>query len=136
MLVLRRVLIAAVALLSLATPTLAGRAEDSRTIIERQLEAIGRDAWGEAFVFASPGIQQKFGSPENFGRMVRELYPMVWRPSRVEHLGVETEGVYQLHRLELRDASGKVYVARYYLREVEGVWRIAAVMIEESDLGA
>lgn len=119
----------------LATPAGAGPAEESRAVIERQLDAIGRDAWGEAFVFASPGIQQKFGTPETFGRMVRELYPMVWRPSSVTHLGAATEGGFLLHRLELRDASGRAYVARYYMRRVDGAWRIAAVMIEESDLG-
>lgn len=135
MIKLRHLLAAALTALCLASQALADPAEDSGAVIDRQLEAIGRDAWAEAFVFAAPGIQQKFGTPENFGRMVRDLYPMVWRPSSVEHLGVETEGVYQLHRLELRDAAGRAYVARYYLREVDGAWRIAAVIIEEARLG-
>ena len=51
-----------------------------RAVISQQIEAFKADDFAKAFGFASPAIKEIFGSPERFGAMVREGYPMVWRP--------------------------------------------------------
>lgn len=60
-------------------------AEDTKiqNVIAAQIEAFQQDDFQTAFTFASPKIQMLFGSPENFGKMVQNGYPMVWRPSDV-----------------------------------------------------
>ena len=35
---------------------------DSRAVIEQQLDAFSRDAWQEAFTYASPNIRNIFGN--------------------------------------------------------------------------
>ena len=39
-----------------------------------------------AFDYASPTIRGIFGSPDRFGAMVQQGYPMVYRPSEVRYL--------------------------------------------------
>ena len=66
--------------LSLPAPARAQGADIEATI-GRQLEAFRADAFDDAFTFASPMIQGLFRTPETFGEMVRNGYPMVWRPA-------------------------------------------------------
>ena len=104
-------------------------------MIERQLEAFQVDDWSSAFGYASPGIQEKFGGPEVFGRMVREGYPMVWRPSVVEFLGAEPVDGGVIERLQIIDSAGQEYIAQYRMVLIDGLWRIAGVRIEKAPLG-
>ena len=53
-------------------------------VIQSQIDAFQADDFARAFSFASPTIQGMFGTPENFGLMVKEGYPMVYRPAEVE----------------------------------------------------
>ncbi|MDF2232770.1 DUF4864 domain-containing protein [Albimonas sp. CAU 1670] len=69
----------------------AGAAAEIRGVIERQLEAFLAGDVDAAWGYASPGIQGLFGSVENFGRMVREGYPMVWRPAEWRFLELAPE---------------------------------------------
>ncbi len=52
-------------------------------MIEAQLAAFQDDDGARAFGFASPAIQQQFGSPSNFLAMVRTAYLPVYRPREV-----------------------------------------------------
>lgn len=100
-------------------------AAETRDVIERQLEAFSRDAWAEAFTFAAPGIQDLFGTPERFGQMVRQGYPMVWRPADVEFLDLaprEDGGVVQ--RLRIVDEAGVEHYLLYGLAKTGDAWRI------------
>ena len=60
--------------------------KDIQTTIRSQLEALKNDDFATAFTFASPSIKYMFETPENFGRMVRGGYPMVWRYERFTFL--------------------------------------------------
>ena len=97
--------------------------------ISAQLEAFQHDDWAKAFTYASPTIQGMFVTPENFGAMVRNGYPMVWRPGAVKFLGAQPspEGPRQV--LLITDQSGRQWVADYLMRKVDGVWRIAGVTL-------
>ncbi len=54
-----------------------------RSVIERQLQAFQRDDAVSAFSFASPEIQAKFCTPEQFIQMVKIGYPAIYRPRSV-----------------------------------------------------
>ena len=63
------------AALLLALPV---RADDAaRQVISDQIAAFQQDDFETAFTYASPMIKGIFGTPERFGQMVREGYPMV-----------------------------------------------------------
>ncbi len=100
-----------------------------RAVIEDQIARFGRDDWDGAFAHAAPGIREIFRTPEGFGRMVREGYPMVWRPSRVE-AGEMREGPRgPVQVMRLTDAAGAVHEAEYEMAMVDGAWRIAGVRV-------
>lgn len=124
--------LALVAVFGAPQPARADPAADSRAVIERQLDAFQRDDWDEAFEYASPGIQSIFRNPDRFGEMVRNGYPMVWRPSSVDFLGAVDQGGWIEQRLQIVDGAGEMFIARYRLEQVDGAWRIAGVWIERA----
>lgn len=107
-----------------------------RATILSQLDAIGADDWDLAFTYAAPVIQRMFRDPEGFSDMVINGYPMVWRPSdvRVGQLRDTPRGFEQT--MILADQSGRIFVADYLMKEIDGVWRIAAVRIRPAEAGS
>ena len=69
----------AVILIFISTTLAADEQTDIQNTISNQLEAFASDDFTEAFTHASPGIKDIFGSVDNFSRMVKNGYPMVWR---------------------------------------------------------
>jgi hypothetical protein len=104
----------------------------ARDVISGQISAFGTEEIGRAFGFASPFIQEKFRTPETFGRMVREGYPMVWRPSEVTFLEAREIGGKLWQEVFLRDAAGRGWIAEYELVEIDGELRINGVRIREA----
>ena len=115
-------------LLGLAAPALAEDAQMQSTIT-RQLEALQRDDYPAAFDFASPNIKGIFGSPENFGRMVREGYPMVHRPSAVKMLEARDVDGALWQRVLITDAEGRSHLLDYQMVETAEGWQINAVQL-------
>ena len=98
-------------------------------VIGAQIEAFLKGDVGEAFGYASPLIQGLFGNPENFGRMVRQGYPMVWRPGDVQYLELrEIDGALS-QKVLIRDQAGSVHVLEYEMVETGDGWRINGVQI-------
>ena len=94
--------------------------DETRAVIAQQLDAFQRDAWDEAYAFAAPGVKRSFPTVDSFSQMVRQGYPMVWRPSDVEFLGATEERGLIWHRLRLIGPDGGRYIATYILRDVDG----------------
>ena len=69
----------------------AAQAQDQsiEDVITSQLQAFNDRDIEEAWQYASPMIQGMFRTPENFGNMVRNGYPMVWDNSDVRFLEQE-----------------------------------------------
>lgn len=105
--------------------------------IQRQLDAFQIDDFATAFTFASPNIKRLFGTPERFGAMVRNGYPMVWRPSSVEFLELRDRGG-QISQLVLfRGANGVPVVLEYLMIQTEEGWQIDGVQpVIQPDLSA
>jgi hypothetical protein len=101
-------------------------------VIGAQIEAFLADDFAAAFDYASPGIRQMFQTPENFGRMVRQGYPMVWRPAEVRYGQSEERGSAVLQEVIVTDASGRIFTLLYRMQRAGETWKIAGVQILES----
>ena len=102
-----------------------------KSVISDQIKAFQADDFDKAFTFASPKIQGIFGSSENFGTMVRQGYPMVWRPAEVQFLGTEMEGSKLWQNVMIRDTAGRVHVLGYEMITSEDGWKINAVKVQK-----
>lgn len=128
---MRRTLAAAATALLLALP--AGAQDGASTaiegVIQNQIEAFLRDDFETAFTYASPNIKQLFGTPERFGSMVRQGYPMVWRPSDVQYLELEEIGGRLWQKVMITDAAGTVHMLAYQMIETADGWQINGVQV-------
>ena len=103
--------------------------EPIHLVIESQIAAFQADDMVTAFSFASPTIKAMFGTPENFGRMVREGYPMVYRPSEVEMRELREVAGNLWQRVRVRDQAGAGWYLDYMMIETPEGWQINAVQI-------
>lgn len=97
--------------------------------IRSQIDAFQQDDFGAAFEFAGPGIQNMFRTPENFGAMVRNGYPMVWRPEDLRFGDLRDIGGALWQKVIVQDGAGRTYVLDYRMGEYEDGWRIDGVQI-------
>ena len=97
--------------------------------IQNQLDAFQADDFATAFTFASPMIQGMFGSPDRFGTMVRNGYPMVWRPGAVRYLDLREIGGRLWQQVLITDLNGTSHVLDYQMIEGPDGWRINGVQI-------
>jgi hypothetical protein len=121
--------------LTLAGPAAADLAERDRaairSVIAAQLAAFQADDGERAFGFASPAIQQQFGTPSNFLAMVSTAYGPVYRPREVRfgELAVVRGEPVQLVLLVGPDLE--VVNAFYAMQQqADGSWRINGCMLE------
>jgi hypothetical protein len=87
-----------------------------------------RDVPG-AWDHASPMIQGIFGSPENFGSMVENGYPMVWSNSDARFLDLREEDGALHQRVMIDDAEGRPWMLDYQMIELPEGWRINGVQV-------
>lgn len=106
------------------------RSDQIQAVIADQIEAFRRDDLAAAFAHASPFIQQRFGDPATFGRMVRSGYPMVWRPASWQMLGLGDTARGLVQKVMFVDRAGKAWEADYQMIQVEGRWRINGVWLK------
>jgi len=97
--------------------------------IQSQIDAFLQDDVGTAFTFAAPNIRNIFRTPENFGAMVQQGYPMVWRPQSVTFGDLRSiaGGLYQM--VILTDLAGNLHYVDYRMSMIDGQWRISGVQI-------
>jgi hypothetical protein len=102
-------------------------------VITAQIEAFRQNDVETAFTLASPKIQQLFGSPEKFGNMVRDGYPMVWRPADVSFLRQRRKAGVVYQEMRFFDAAGAGHSFVYEMVQVSGSWKIDGVYRLKSD---
>jgi hypothetical protein len=108
-----------------------------RAVVQAQLDAFATDDGEKAFSYAAPGIRAQFGMPEVFMAMVREGYPVVYRPASVEFLPASAERGKVFQRVRMTDAEGVVWVAHYAMeKQKNGVWRIAGCQLLRTNASA
>lgn len=112
---------------ALAATPVDANPEAVRDTIRSQIDAFLADDIDTAFTFASPKIQGIFGTPENFGAMVRGGYPMVWRPADVRFLDLRDEGGFLWQNILVTDGNGQRHVLEYQMIRLESGWKINGV---------
>lgn len=113
-----------------AVPLGAGEAAAIRSVIGAQLQAFQRDDGATAFSYASPTIKQKFGTVDDFMRMVQVGYPVVYRPREVAFLEALVKDGRTVQALRMVGPDGQAVTALYYMeRQADGSWRINGVTL-------
>jgi hypothetical protein len=127
---MRLVVILFAAALALWSPAPAAAQEGPiQDTIRSQIDAFQADDFATAFTFASPNIKGMFRTPENFGAMVKEGYPMVYRPAQVE-MGELREIAGNLwQRVRVVDQAGAAWFLDYMMVETAEGWQINGVQI-------
>jgi hypothetical protein len=100
-----------------------------RETIENQLQAFQADDFARAFTFASPNIKGLFGTAENFGMMVKNGYPMVYRPAEVQMLDLREVAGNLWQRVQIIDQAGRSHLLDYMMVETPEGWQINAVQL-------
>lgn len=125
---MKTILLAMAASLILALPVSAQSLNEAVPgVIRNQIEAFKADDFATAFTFASPNIKRMFGNAERFGLMVRQGYPMVWRPADVTFLEQRAEGPLIYQNVLIKDAAGVPHVLEYQMIETSEGWQINGV---------
>lgn len=112
-----------------ATQTVQPRNPAIEGVIQRQIEAFLADDFATAFTFASPAIKGIFGTPERFGQMVRQGYPMVWRPAEVRYLALREVAGALWQRVMIVDQAGSLHLLDYQMVPAGAGWQINGVQI-------
>ena len=123
---MNRILLAALIAFTLIGPAKAQNA-DAQNVIAAQIEAFQRDDFVTAFSFASPTIKDIFRTPDRFGMMVRNGFPMVWRPAQVEYLEQREVGGVIFQRVLIEDGNGALHALEYQMLPTPDGWQIDGV---------
>jgi hypothetical protein len=108
-----------------------------KATVQAQLAAFAADDAEQAFAFATLTIQNIFQTPANFMTMVRQAYPVVYRPAKVMFLSPRTLDAAVAQPVHLTDAAGQSWLAMYMLeRQADGRWLInGCVLVPDRSLG-
>jgi len=104
-----------------------------RTTIQSQITAFQQDDFDTAFSYASPNIQRIFGSPDRFGLMVSQGYPMVHRPADIKFLEIETIQGENWQKVRMADQQGRYHLMAYRMILLDGQWLINGVQLLPSE---
>jgi hypothetical protein len=97
--------------------------------IEAQIAAFLADDVETAFGYASDSIRSLFQTPERFGAMVREGYPMVWRPSAWRFLELREVNGNLYQTVLMTGPDGRLHMLEYAMWPGPDGWRIRGVRI-------
>jgi len=101
-----------------------------QSVIQRQLDAFQADDGKGAFALASPSIREQFGTPENFLALVRQGYPMVYRPRETHFGALDEENGQIVQKVAFVGPDGVLVTALYIMeQQPDGSWRIAGCII-------
>jgi hypothetical protein len=105
-----------------------------RSIIEGQEEAFKRDDGQAAFDYASPMIRQMFGTPDVFMDMVRQGYPMVYRPKLFDFAEIVMKDGRPTQKVRVIGPDGRHHSAFYPMTQLpDGTWRIDGCYLEPAE---
>lgn len=132
-----RALLGLALVLLLGAPAMAqepgpGARQAIQSVIERQVDAFRRDDGREAFGYATPDLQQQFGSAEIFMQMVRSGYQPVYRPQSFRFQELKTINGVPTQLVRVVGPDGVPKMALYFMQQqADGSWRIAGCTLLE-----
>ncbi len=106
-----------------------------RSVVRQQLNAIERNDAEMAFAFATPGVQEAFGTSERFLYMVRRGYGALYRPRHIEFLEMTVVNGEVVQPVRLVAPDGTVEVALYEMQlQTDNQWRINGCDLAKSNV--
>lgn len=135
---MKQIILVLAMVLAWAFPMEAAEPDDGiRGVISQQFEAFRADDFVAAFELASPGIRRVFVTAEGFGAMVKNGYPMVWRPAETRFLELRELNGALWQKVMIRDEAGAWHVLDYQMeQQAGGEWRIDGVQyLRQAEIG-
>ncbi len=106
--------------------------EAVRYTISAQIDAFKQNDVKKAYTFAAPNIQAQFPSPDIFGLMVRNGYPIIWKPKSYKFTTFKDLGNRCVQRVLFQSYNGSLESYDYILEKNGSVWKIAGVLTIKS----
>ncbi len=103
--------------------------QNVRAAVQGQLAAFAADDANRAFSYAAPNVRDAVGTAENFMAMVRNAYPVVYRPASVAFLKPESKDGQVIQRVQMQDAAGDAWLAVYSLQRGAKAWLITGCVV-------
>lgn len=100
-----------------------------RATVQAQLAAFAADDADKAFSYAAPKVREALGTAAGFMAMVRQAYPVVYRPASVAFLKPESQDGQVIQRVQMVDASGDAWLAIYSLQREGSSWLISGCVV-------
>lgn len=98
-------------------------------VITEQLQAFNDRDVNAAWEHASPFIKNFFRTPENFGMMVENGYPMVWDNSDVRFLDRDELQNLTRQEVQIQGPDGLFYILDYQMIATPNGWQINGVQV-------
>jgi len=102
--------------------------KEVRNTISSQIEAFKENNIAKAYTFAAPNIQAQFPNPDVFGLMVRNGYPVIWRPKSFKFTKFQDLGNKSIQRVLFQSYDGRLETYDYILEKYDDLWKIAGVL--------
>ena len=102
--------------------------EAVRYTISSQIDAFKDNDAKKAYTFAAPNIQAQFPSPDIFGLMVRNGYPIIWDPKNYKFTTFKDLGNSCIQQVLFQSYDGSLESYDYILEKVGNLWKIAGVL--------
>ena len=106
--------------------------EKVRYTISSQIYAFKENDVNKAYTFAAPNIQAQFPNPDVFGLMVRNGYPIIWKPKSFKFTTFKALGNSCIQRVLFQSYNGSLESYDYILEKDGNLWKIAGVLIINS----
>ena len=102
--------------------------KEVRNTISSQIEAFKENNIKKAYTFAAPNIKAQFPNPDVFGLMVRNGYPVIWRPKNFKFTKFQDLGNKSIQRVLFQSYDGSLETYDYILEKYDDLWKIAGVL--------
>lgn len=112
-----------------AAPLTPADEKNVRATVQGQLAAFAADDADKAFSYAAPNVREAMGTAAGFLTMVRNAYPVVYRPASVAFLKPESKESQVIQRVQMLDASGDAWLAIYSLQREGASWLITGCVV-------
>ena len=99
-----------------------------KKVISSQLRAFKEKNVEKAYSFAAPNIKKQFFNAKNFGLMVKNGYPVIWRPKNYQFVKFSSNGTRSIQRVLFRSTNDALLTYDYLLEKFSNEWRIAGVI--------
>ena len=125
----QRVFLVYLLVLNVAGPAIGGPEHDLRrsviSVIKGQMDAFRQDDGNKAFSYASPDVQDQFGTPDAYLSKFSSAYKAVYRPKSVTFLNLAASRGRLVQRVLLLGPDNNAVVALFPMVQMDdGSWRV------------